>query len=346
MTFLGVRYLAEENGDPIPPLDDALFEAAKTGDEATLRARLAAGVPPDHPFGDNDRMTPLMYAVYGGFHGCMRLLLEAGADVHLMEGKDGGVPLRVAIQKQDREAVKMLLAFDADPGFKCVRARPDHTAYGEAVTDVWLAQQGDPEIAAMVTEAYKKFRVVEMAHEEAPDLAEMRRLLEEGAPVNIKNDNGQTALMYACIRRNVETVRLLLEFSADTEISWQGTTALRLACGGHYGPPSMEIVQLLLAHGADMHKLDERGRGMLHAAVADGDEEIVKLFTRNGLSLTARDAKGMTLADAANEWNSEGEKAAQLVEKVAAWNIEEIGRQATRLDRPVKAMKPIRLGKG
>ena len=43
----------------------------------------------------------------------------------------------------------------------------------------------------------------------------VRRLLEEGADVNVKDDRGSTALMYASEEGHVETVKLLLEKGAD-----------------------------------------------------------------------------------------------------------------------------------
>lgn len=346
MTFLFPRPL-EDKDHPIPPFDEALFDAAKNGDEKTLAARLKAGVPPDHMAGDLDGMTPLMYAVLGGHHGCMRLLLEAGADVHLIDRLKGRMPLRAAIEKQDAEAVKILLEFNADPGWKCVRVGGDNSTIGLPVTDEDIAKEGDPGIAAMVTEARKKFRVNQLAHDNPADLSEMRRLLAEGAPVDIQNNNGQTALMYAVIHRNVAAVKLLLEFGADTEVTWgnNGITALRLACGAHMAPTNIEVVKLLLAHGADPFKLDDRGRTMMHAAATSGDPEIMKLIVLNGVSATAKDAEGNAPAHAAQEWNSEGAQAAAMLEKVNTWNLDEIGRKATSLDKPVKPMKPISFGK-
>jgi ankyrin repeat protein len=347
MTSVLSRYSPAYSPDKDPPLDDALFDAVKSNDAAALRARLEAGVPPDHPCGDADGMTPLMYAVDGGFHGCMRLLLEAGADANLRDGKKGFTPLRRAIMKQDAEAVKMLLEYGADPGWKCVRTDENNLAIGEPVTDEEIAKEGDPGIAAMVTEARKKFRVNELAHDNPADLSEMRRLLEAGVPVNIKNENSQTALMYACIHRNVAMTKLLLEFGADPEITWDPhvQTALRLACGSNRAPPSLPIVELLLEHGADPHRLDARGRSLVHSAASGGEESILKLVVQNGVSLTARDADGNTPADNAEVWNGNGDKAARLIKKVAAWNIEEIGRKATELDKPVKPMKPLSFGK-
>ena len=47
----------------------------------------------------------------------------------------------------------------------------------------------------------------------ARDLAS--RLIEHGADVNARNDNGGTALMYAAIPGHVETITLLIDHDAD-----------------------------------------------------------------------------------------------------------------------------------
>src|SRR5262245_18226939 len=122
-----------------------------------------------------------------------------------------------------------------------------------------------------------------MAHDNSPDIDEMRRLLSEGAPEDIKNENGQTALMYAVMHRNLEMVKLLLEVGADTEVKWSqgGHTALQLACGG-FKPPNVIVVQLLLDHGANPHTRDNKGRTLVHSAVDGGNEAIMKLIAQNG----------------------------------------------------------------
>ena len=347
MTFLFPRELANED-HPVAPIDEALFAAVIANDPAALRARLEAGVPPDHPSGDLHRMTPLLYAVLGGYHDSMRLLLDAGADVHLIDGQKGRTPLRAALETQDAAAVKMLLDYGADPAFASVRSGPDNIAYGGVVTDEQVAHEGDPAVAAMVSAARAKFGVNELAHENSADIAQVRALLDSGVPVDIKNYNGQTALMYACLHRNPEMVKLLLEHGADTEITWRsgGATALRLAVGPQIRKkPDPAIVKMLLDHGADLNKVDSRGRSMVHAAVTGADEDVMKLVVENGFSLTQLDSEGKTPIEAATEWGS-GDEAAPLVQKVAAWregNLEEIGRNAVRLDNPVRPLKKISL---
>lgn len=343
MTFLKHRAIVQE-GEIVPPVDEELFTAAKTGDAAKLRERLAAGTPADHPYGDEECMTPLIYAVQGGHHECMRILLEAGADIHLLDHKVGHSPLRAAIHKNDAKAIEILLEFNADPFHRSVGTLPDGTRH-EYLSDEDLAHKlCDTEVAEMVTAARAKFRVNEMAHRNINNPELMKELLAQGVPVDIKNDNGQTALHYAVLHGNYDTARLLLEAGADPEIEWHGKghTALRLAFHASAQKAGTSIIELLLSHGANIHGLDERGRNMAHTAASTGDLGILKIVGASGVSLTGLDAEGKTPAEAAREWSDKVD-AAPVIEK--AIEIEEIGRKAQRLDNPIKAMKKISFGR-
>ncbi|MEZ0262831.1 MAG: ankyrin repeat domain-containing protein [Alphaproteobacteria bacterium] len=343
MTFLKHRAVVDV-GEIVPPVDEELFSAARNGDAKKLRARLAAGTPPDHPYGDEACMTPLIYAINGCHYECMRILLEAGADVNLSEHVTGHPPLRAALHSNDPKAVEILLEFNADPGHKSVGMLPDGTKHAY-ITDKELAHMiCTPEIAKMVKDAHWKFRVNEMAHDNIDAPEAMRELLASGVPVDIKNYNGQTALHYACLHHNYDTAKLLLEAGADTEIEWntKGQNALRLACYPsikHEASP--ELVQLLIAHGADVNKLDERGRSIAHAAARTGDRSLLKVIVANGLSLTAKDAEGRTPGETCKEWSKDVE-AAPLIDSIL--EVEEIGKRAQRLENPVKTMKKISFG--
>lgn len=91
------------------------------------------------------------------------------------------------------------------------------------------------------------------------DLDEVRRLLDEGAPVDAV-DNGRypmTALMHAAFGGHAEVVRLLLERGADVaREDLDAFTAITLAAReGHW-----EVVKLLTDHGADVDHPDGYGR--------------------------------------------------------------------------------------
>ena len=103
----------------------------------------------------------------------------------------------------------------------------------------------------------------------ARNIVECRRLIDTGeAYVNEDKDNdGRTAVHWACSNGHLEIVRLLLCQGADMSIrDNDGDTALHDASSnGH-----LEIVQLLLCQGADMSIRDDNGWTALDWASSKG----------------------------------------------------------------------------
>jgi ankyrin repeat protein len=81
-------------------------------------------------------------------------------------------------------------------------------------------------------------------------------LLENGADVNAKNNDGYTALMTASREGHKEIVELLIKNGADVNVkNNDGGTALMYASSkGH-----KEIVELLIKNGADVNAKNNNG---------------------------------------------------------------------------------------
>ncbi|CAG0898326.1 unnamed protein product [Cyprideis torosa] len=180
---------------------------------------------------DNGGNTPLSCAVQEGHVECVRLLLEAGADVTIAnkagktpidlaengseissclireaEVKYGKLPLKLAAITRDLDSLKQLLEEDKTRLWnKAEDGRlPIHTA----------AQFGGPEVVAILL----RYR------EPHP---------EDGDMVNCRNDDGETPLSLAVQKQDIETVRLLLQAGADLNIANKaGKTPIDLAENG------------------------------------------------------------------------------------------------------------------
>lgn len=105
--------------------------------------------------------------------------------------------------------------------------------------------------------------------------------IEAGADTTITNRFGGTALIPAADRGHVDIVRLLLEdsdVSVDHINHLHWTALLEAVILGDGGTAHQEIVELLLAHGADPSIADEQGITALEHARERGFTEMVRLL--------------------------------------------------------------------
>jgi len=103
------------------------------------------------------------------------------------------------------------------------------------------------------------------------DMALVKHLLAQGAPVNTFDDLGKTPLHYAVAKNHLRVAKLLLAAGANidaTDESKAGNTPL----GDVAGNCSLEVAEFLLNHGADptipgsmqltaLHRALQRKRG-------------------------------------------------------------------------------------
>jgi len=141
------------------------------------------------------------------------------------------------------------------------------------------------------------------------DLPEVRRLLEGGTPVTASDSIlGTTALLAAAGHGYVEVVRLLLSHGADVNARSGGWTPLPLALSRGVAP---EVARLLVAHGANVNAREpDLQRTALMMAAAAGELELVRAMLEKGADVNARDSEGKTALDVA----ATGEIAALLHE--------------------------------
>lgn len=112
----------------------------------------------------------------------------------------------------------------------------------------------------------------------------VRAALGAGADWRITNRYGGTALIPACERGHVDTVRLLLSTDIDVDhvnrLGWTGL--LEAVILGDGGPRHQQIVQMLLARGAQVNLADRECVTPLQHAVQRGQPEVAALLRAAG----------------------------------------------------------------
>ena len=110
------------------------------------------------------------------------------------------------------------------------------------------------------------------------DAAAVAALLAGGADVNQRSTDGETPLHVAGIRGNPAVVAHLLEHGAEVDARTPKGQTLHMtplmwaAFGGH-----AEMVELLVAHGADPAAADESGLTVVEMAARAGHQEVERV---------------------------------------------------------------------
>jgi ankyrin repeat protein len=250
-----------------------LVDAAKNGDFGTVQELTSAGTM----LGRRDGMgrTALHWAADLGSAESVRALLDAGADVDPLD-REGYTPLLAAAQNGRVEAARCLLQHGAD-------LHTNASGWGTPLAAAVDADQG-----AMV-----------------------RLLVSCGADPNARlarrTGENDYVLEWASGFGCTEAVAALLECGADPHLSSGGGTAL--VPGARYP----EIVEMLLAHGANPNSRDDNGITPLMAAAMSADS--IRLLVDSGADANAADENGTTaLHRAVGSWAGSDECVALLLE--------------------------------
>ena len=112
-----------------------------------------------------------------------------------------------------------------------------------------------------------------VAAAEAGDLTTLRRLLDAGAPVDLRDARRRTALLAATHANRVDAARLLIQRGADVNAKDDLQDSPFLYAGAH---GRLEILQLTLAAGANLRSTNRYGGTALIPAAHHGHVETVR----------------------------------------------------------------------
>jgi len=199
-----------------PPHPAALLESAKLGDLTTVRDLLSRRAPVDAA--DRRGLTPLMWAAASGNVEVVRQLLDSGAAVD-RRANDGSTALMLASANGFIEIVRALVLKGADV-----------TAARDAVKPRQLAaERGHADVAMLLDHAEALGRRLLQAANEGHDMV-VRQVLALGAPVNMPDERGATALMIAARNGDLGMLQALLSRGADASVrDSQGRTVFEWA---------------------------------------------------------------------------------------------------------------------
>lgn len=296
-------------------IGDMLVEAVRTDDQSAVLALVDGGAEPNAIAGDGS--TALAWAAIRGNVQVAKLLLEAGADPNLANVY-GISPLSVAIENGATGVARLLLGHGADPN---LQRENGETALMTAtrldqlkVMQLLLELGADPDVCE------KRFGQTALMWAGGNPEA-VRLLLNHGADVQSKTQNwevkytiyiptsftlgktgipwnrdgeyttrrgGQNAAFFAARKRDLTSLRMLLDAGIDVNATAADGTSLLLSAlynwvplDGNFQPgrgaparsgssqrfwPNLDMAHILLDRGVSATKSDTAGYTPLHAA--------------------------------------------------------------------------------
>lgn len=204
---------------------------------------------------------------------------------------EGHTPLTTAIRDNRSEFVDLLLANGADPGIRGQDWPICMAVKRPAILKKLLPAISNPRAISGVME----MAVV------ANELESIRLLLQAGVCVEDKNGGVFSPLTTAIREDRKEIVRFLLdEAGADPNSPGEHLPIIKAIrrCRGN----NTEIIEMLLARGADINKM-YRGWNAVLQAVENGDNNVLRLLVEKGggVDLQATDESGRPVVDIMTE---------------------------------------------
>jgi len=114
---------------------------------------------------------------------------------------------------------------------------------------------------------------------ELGDSTHVRKLLDQGAPIDEPDNKGRTALVYAASRGHLAIVKMLLERGANIHVEGQYELSPLNAAIKRNHP---DILKLLLNAGVDIHLSDLKGKKPLQIAIELGHTDMVQMLLEKG----------------------------------------------------------------
>ena len=307
----------------------ALWFACIDGQETFVKILLDAGADPN--ITDNLKDSSLHAAINGCCNiGTVKEIIDHGAHVNAVNNMSE-TPLLLACSTAQAESVKLLLEAGADPNIttidedtslhsaiaqECTRETLqeiiDHGANVNAVNKtgrtalllsccygqmdsvkVLLQARADPTIADE-----ELFSCLHAAVDGRCSKDTLNALIDHGAPIDARREDGTNALLSACRTGQSESLKFLLEAGADESVvKPDGNTILHEAVKGKC---SNESLQKIIDHGVvNINYVNNHSQTALLSACYTAQAESIKVLLENGADPNISDVNDYTSLHAA-----------------------------------------------
>ena len=279
-------------------------------------------------------LTALLYAARDGCYECVEALIGAGADIN-MPTPEGVTALMLALDNDHNDVAKLLLDRGANPelwdwwGRTALYIVVDRKETLGGNGGSRGGRNGGGSVARGSRSAVSSMDIIKALLaadvDTNPELNFHRpsRGGNSGRFIDPLLNTGCTPLLRATMAGDAEVVRALLDKGADPNINAMGLTPFLVAAGvgagnkggtglaaqtSAGGPVNMELMELLLQHGADLNAQvtgtmtysmrvsrapsANEGKTALHVAAESGKTDLVRYLLSKGAKTNITDADG------------------------------------------------------
>ena len=257
--------------------------------------------------------TSLHYAAASGRERLVEMLLENGADPNLTDGRGYLTPLHVATLRKHRSITQLLMSITAGGN--------------EIISVINRLEKENNQLYQLMNVAIERRTIFtdywRPSSDSSATYGRGQDLLEAGADIDVKHNNGCTALFTAARDDDVETLEFLIDNGATVDKKNRfDETALHATCGFGSGKSAsilldndakadvqafgrtplllaaqtgnFSTVKYLAQRGADINWEDCHGRRAIHWCAANGTYDDLENLIREGAHLDVQDYWGKT----------------------------------------------------
>ena len=240
--------------------------------------------------------TLLHAAAYNGRLEVAMLLLHCGSTNPNAENKQGSTPLHLVSQGKYHSEEH---GVDMNARTKNLSTPLHHAAYcGRLeIAQLLLVQGADMNAENEMGETALHIVSVGQYASQEQGAGIARLLLERGVDVNARRKDSLTSLHMAAYKGRVEIVQVLINHGANTMLEdEEGETALHILSRGGYDSQEQGVrtARLLLERGVDVNARDKDGFTSLHEAALHGMAEVAQVLLDHGANAKLETEEGET----------------------------------------------------
>ena len=268
-----------------------LHAAAEGGNSSIVRSMLSCDIDINSK-DDESSATPLIIAVMHNHVEVAKYLLQKGADISLTAESNKRNALHIASQYGSVEAIEMLLSYDFRPDLRDGERNTPlacAAACGQIEAVNCLLKHGaDP-----LLKGKDGWNLLHFAAQSG-NVIIIETMLSKGLDIDAKGETlGVTPLMVCIKFGKLEAAKYLLEKDADESLkTTQGKIPLLSIASG---AGSIAAVEMLLSHGCNIDVRDSGGDTPLMHATRLGNTEVVEYLLAQGANPLLRNTSDLGL---------------------------------------------------